>query len=199
MTRRNARLALCICNDSIHQGHEADDTSPRELRMYRIRHSTGDELTLASMDELAAAVAAGRVTADAEIYHQRADRWLAIASHPHFKLAAERARAIAKPANRPAMPTPAPAPTAAPAADQGGAPTLRLIKQADEAAPRVTTRWKEPPRLVKQPMALRSPSSAVPVPSAEAAPGAMPAHAEPVALARSAGPRELLPFPTRRP
>jgi hypothetical protein len=187
------RLALCICNDSIHQGHEADDTSPREPRMYRIRHSTGDELTLASMDELAAAVAAGRVTADAEIYHQRADRWLAIASHPHFKLAAERAQALAKPAKRPAMPTPAPAPMppAAPSADLGGAPTLRLIKQADEAAPRVTTRWKEPPRLVKQPMALRSPSSAVPAPSAEPTPEATTARAEPAAPAPAAGPEPV--------
>ncbi|HEX5633616.1 MAG TPA: hypothetical protein VFX50_10315, partial [Gemmatimonadales bacterium] len=130
--------------------------------MYRIRRQSGDEITLASMDELAAAVAAGRVTADAEIYHQRAERWLSIASHPHFKLASERVQATA----RPASPPPVSAPAASEPAGEAGAPALRLMKNDDgSAGPRVTARWKEPPRLVKQPVALRAPSSAVPAPA----------------------------------
>ena len=68
--------------------------------MYRIRRSNGREVTLASLDELAAAIAANTVTPDAEIHHQRADRWLPIASHPHFRLASDRARTMERPAPR---------------------------------------------------------------------------------------------------
>jgi hypothetical protein len=86
--------------------------------MYRIRRLTGGEVNLASMDELAAAIAAGTVTADAEIHHQRADRWLPIANHPHFRIAKDRAQSAARPTPKA---TPTPAPTAA-------APTLRLVR-----------------------------------------------------------------------
>ena len=72
--------------------------------MYRIRRLTGGEVTLASLDELAAAIAAGTVTADAEIFHQRAERWLPIANHPHFRIAKDRAQSPVR------KPTPVPAP-----------------------------------------------------------------------------------------
>ncbi len=61
--------------------------------MYRIRRETGDEVTLGSLEELGTAVAAGIVTAGAEIYHARAEKWLPIASHPHFKMASDRVKA----------------------------------------------------------------------------------------------------------
>jgi hypothetical protein len=58
--------------------------------MYRIRRESGEEVTLGSIDEFSAAVAAGIVTAKAEIFHARAEKWLPIASHPHFKMAHDR-------------------------------------------------------------------------------------------------------------
>jgi len=110
--------------------------------MYRIRRLTGGEVNLASMDELAAAIAAGTVTADAEIHHQRADRWLPIANHPHFRIAKDRAQSAARPAPK-ATPTPAPA---------TAAPTLRLVRTDMGASPgiaaeaRPVSRWTPPQR-----------------------------------------------------
>jgi len=130
--------------------------------MYRIRRLTGGEVNLASMDELAAAIAAGTVTADAEIHHQRADRWLPIANHPHFRIAKDRAQSAARPAPK-ATPTPAPTPATT-------APTLRLVRTDMGAAPgtvaeaRPTPRWTPPQR---------SPSAA-PRPSGSAAPAMEP-------------------------
>ena len=65
--------------------------------MYRIRRESGEEVTLGSIDEFGAAVAAGIVTAKAEIFHARAEKWLPIASHPHFKMAHDRITAAAAP------------------------------------------------------------------------------------------------------
>lgn len=73
--------------------------------MYRIRRESGEEVTLGSIDEFGAAVAAGIVTAKAEIFHARAEKWLPIASHPHFKMANDRLTASAAP--RPPAKTPA--------------------------------------------------------------------------------------------
>lgn len=121
--------------------------------MYRIRRSNGSEVTLASLDELAAAIAANTVTPDAEIHHQRADRWLPIASHPHFRLASDRARTMERPAPRtvPAPPAPsADAPRPAP-------PPLRLVRpeapsgDGAPAAPRPAPRWTPPARTVAKP------------------------------------------------
>ena len=130
--------------------------------MYRIRRLSGGEVNLASLDELAAAIAAGTVTADAEIYHQRGERWLPIASHPHFRIAKDRSESPVR------NPTPAPAATApAPAAP----PTLRLVRSDMNAAaptsdPRPASRWSPPQR----------PMNPVPRPSGSAAPAAEPAH-----------------------
>jgi hypothetical protein len=57
--------------------------------MYRIRLVTGKEQVYPSIQELTAGVQRGEVTADAEIYHQRSDRWLSIESHPHYRMAVE--------------------------------------------------------------------------------------------------------------
>lgn len=65
--------------------------------MYRIRRESGEEVSLGSIDEFGAAVAAGIVTAKAEIFHARAEKWLPIASHPHFKMASDRVNAAAAP------------------------------------------------------------------------------------------------------
>ena len=60
--------------------------------MYRIRLASGDETTFQSMDEFAAALHGGVVTAEALIYHQRADRWLSVTNHPHYQIALTRAQ-----------------------------------------------------------------------------------------------------------
>ncbi len=75
--------------------------------MYRIRRETGEEITLGSIDEFSAAVAAGLVTAKGEIFHARAEKWLPIASHPHFKMAQDRKRPTASASGqRPAVTAP---------------------------------------------------------------------------------------------
>lgn len=57
--------------------------------MYRIRLVSGQEQIYRSIQELTAGVQRGEVTGDAEIYHQRSERWLPIESHPHYKMAQE--------------------------------------------------------------------------------------------------------------
>ena len=65
--------------------------------MYRIRRESGEEVNFGSIDELGAAVASGVVTAKAEIFHARAEKWLPIASHPHFKMAHDRINSATAP------------------------------------------------------------------------------------------------------
>ncbi len=78
--------------------------------MYRIKLTSGDEANYSSIDELAQAVKAGTVTDTAAIYHARAEKWLPIASHPHYKMAKDRV-----------MPRPAPGAAARPATTGGHA------------------------------------------------------------------------------
>lgn len=123
--------------------------------MYRIRRLTGGEVNLASLDELAAAIAAGAVTADAEIYHQRADRWLPIANHPHFRIAKDRSQSPAR------KPTPVPSPVAG----MSTQPALRLMRSDMNAATpsseaRPVSRWTPPQRAMGT--APRSSGSAAP-------------------------------------
>jgi hypothetical protein len=99
--------------------------------MYRIRRESGEEVSLGSIDEFGAAVAAGIVTAKAEIFHARAEKWLPIASHPHFKMAHDRVTAAAAPKS----PAKAPAITASgqrPALGASGqrpvAPQLKVMR-----------------------------------------------------------------------
>lgn len=53
--------------------------------MYRIKLTSGQEAVYNSIDALAVAVRSGEVTGDALIYHRRAERWLAINTHPHYQ------------------------------------------------------------------------------------------------------------------
>lgn len=52
--------------------------------MYRIKLTSGEEAVYNSIDALAVAVRSGEVTGDALIFHRRAERWLAINTHPHY-------------------------------------------------------------------------------------------------------------------
>ncbi len=122
--------------------------------MYRIRRETGEEVNFGSIDELGAAVASGVVTAKAEIFHARAEKWLPIASHPHFKMAhdrinsatAPRATSSQRPAlsasgQRPAITVPqvnAPAPAPSTSVPRTQAPQLRVMRPDAPAAPATT-------------------------------------------------------------
>jgi hypothetical protein len=59
--------------------------------MYRIKLASGVEETYHSIEEFAAALHGGKVTSEAQIYHQRADRWLSVTNHPHYQIALSRA------------------------------------------------------------------------------------------------------------
>lgn len=50
----------------------------------RARTATGDEFSFESREEFCLAVARGRITAEWEVFHSRAHRWLPVTVHPAF-------------------------------------------------------------------------------------------------------------------
>jgi len=68
--------------------------------MYRIRSTSGIEMSFASLEEFTAAVQRGGVSSSDQIYHSRADRWLDVKSHPHYRLAIK----TPQPRERPTVP-----------------------------------------------------------------------------------------------
>ena len=101
--------------------------------MYRIRFASGQEQVYRSIQELTAGVQRGEVNAEAEIFHQRTERWLSIQSHPHYKMAVD-GGATARPSRlkltRPSTPAPTngvrPTP---PAAQQPGQTDLEELNR----------------------------------------------------------------------
>jgi hypothetical protein len=94
--------------------------------MYRIRSASGTEAVYNSLEEFTAAVRRGEVVPEDEIFHSRANRWLDIKSHPHYRSAINwsgplSAEAIFAPPPAAAPPAPRPAPPA-PAASAHNAP-----------------------------------------------------------------------------
>ena len=82
--------------------------------MYRIRAASGSEAVYNSLEEFHAAVRRGEVAAEDEIFHTRANRWLDVKSHPHYRSAVGwNGSAEAAHAPAPVAPAPAPAPRAA--------------------------------------------------------------------------------------
>src|SRR5262245_24699174 len=55
--------------------------------MYRIRSSSGEEAVFKTLEEFNAAVRSGIITAEDEIFHSRANKWLDVKSHPHYRSA----------------------------------------------------------------------------------------------------------------
>ncbi len=55
--------------------------------MYRIRSASGAEAVYNSLEEFHAAVRRGEVHQEDEIFHTRANRWLDVKSHPHYRSA----------------------------------------------------------------------------------------------------------------
>ncbi|MBK9067480.1 MAG: hypothetical protein IPL76_11500 [Gemmatimonadetes bacterium] len=86
--------------------------------MYRIRSASGSEAVYNSLEEFHAAVRRGEVDAEDEIFHTRANRWLDVKSHPHYRSAVGW-NGSGEPSLPPAPPVaahpPAPAPRVAPA------------------------------------------------------------------------------------
>lgn len=77
--------------------------------MYRIRTAAGSEATYNSLEEFTAAVRRGAVVPEDEIFHSRANRWLDVKSHPHYRIAIEGGHAPAPTAaHAPTAPTSAP-------------------------------------------------------------------------------------------
>ena len=143
---RRARCIVACRVQALYINHRA-------LDMYRIRRESGEEVNFGSIDELGAAVASGVVTAKAEIFHARAEKWLPIASHPHFKMAHDRINSASAPrassqrpalsasGQRPAITVPqASAPSTAPTATapRVQAPQLRVMRPDAPAATATT-------------------------------------------------------------
>ena len=55
--------------------------------MYRIRSSSGEEAVFKTLEEFNAAVRSGIIAAEDEIFHSRANKWLDVRSHPHYRSA----------------------------------------------------------------------------------------------------------------
>ena len=77
--------------------------------MYRIKLGSGDESVFNSFEELSFGIGTGIIGPDAQIYHDRAEKWLPVTVHPAYK------KAIA------GMPPPDPDAAAAPVAGSNGA------------------------------------------------------------------------------
>jgi hypothetical protein len=100
--------------------------------MYRIRLASGQEQVYRSIQELTAGVQRGEVNAEAEIYHQRTERWLSIQSHPHYKMAAEGGAAARPPRlklTRPSSPAPTSSVRPTPVAQQPGQTDLEELNR----------------------------------------------------------------------
>lgn len=110
--------------------------------MYRIRLASGAETTYHSIDELTSALQGGEVTAEALIYHQRADRWLTITNHPHYKIAMTRATGEHPAGSRPV-------PSAQP--DAGKRQVIAAIRPSGSHVPptRVQGRPEVPPTAIR--------------------------------------------------
>src|SRR5262245_18066648 len=78
--------------------------------MYRIRTAAGTETNYSSLEEFTVAVRRGAVHPEDEIFHTRANRWLDVKSHPHYRSALE-GHSSAPTAPAPVVPAPAPAAT----------------------------------------------------------------------------------------
>lgn len=123
--------------------------------MYRIKLNSGEEAVYNSIDALAVAVRSGEVTPDALIYHRRADRWLAIATHPHYQTIQARSAAPAEPAapasSRPAPPPAPPAPVTAPERTSQEAENELAVESRDAVIQAKVQRLREMQRPLAEP------------------------------------------------
>lgn len=125
--------------------------------MYRIRLSSGQEQVYRSIQELTAGVQRGEVTSEAEIYHQRTERWLSIESHPHYRMAVEGGTAtrtsrlkFTRPSSPSATPTVLPTPKAQ-EPDKGDLEELNRLLVLLDPLPTPAQRAEPEPPAVKSP------------------------------------------------
>jgi hypothetical protein len=137
--------------------------------MYRIRSATGAEANYNSLEEFTAAVRRGEVAPDDEIFHSRANRWLDVKSHPHYRTAMNSsgsgsgASLSAPPAS---VSTPPPRPAINPGQTNGHAPPTRVGERPGVSRP-------VPPTVYRTQLPPASP------PAAPQAPSPPPASAAP--------------------
>ncbi len=130
--------------------------------MYRIRSASGNEVSYNSLEEFSAAVRRGEVHPEDEIFHTRANRWLDVKSHPHYRSAISwhghepAATAAPKAPAHPAAPAQAPRPAApSPAPSSSSSRAQVFARPVIRSAPQTTVR----PQL--------QPAPAAPAPAAE--------------------------------
>ena len=134
--------------------------------MYRIRSASGNEVSYGSLEEFSAAVRRGEVHPEDQIFHTRANRWLDVKSHPHYRSATtwhghEPAAAAAPRA--PAQPTaPAPAPAPAPARPAPSAPPSSSSRAQVFERPVI----RSAPQTTVRPQLQPAPAAPVPAPEA---------------------------------
>jgi hypothetical protein len=146
--------------------------------MYRIRSASGTEAVFNSLEEFTAAVRRGEVAPEDEIFHSRANRWLDVKSHPHYRsainwsgpLSADSIFSGPATAVPPAAP-PKPVPHAAPA--HNGQARLQIAEIPAAPKPAATTVYR--PQLVSDKPASAPQASAPPAPAPAAPPPAPPA------------------------
>jgi len=139
--------------------------------MYRIRSASGTELVFNSLEEFTVAVRRGEVLPEDEIFHTRANRWLDVKSHPHYRTA------ISAPGHEHRPGTPVAAAPAAPSAP--ARPVSSPV--SSPANPKVQNRAQVFERPVVKPAAqtvARPQLQAAPKPDAPAAPPAAPAKSK---------------------
>src|SRR6266850_1474099 len=155
--------------------------------MYRIRKAAGTEAVYNSLEEFTSAVRRGEVHPEDEIFHTRANRWLDVKSHPHYRTAIaphghESGQAAPAPVqSAPAAPAPRspapPRPASIPA--PGSSPSSRA-----QVFERPVVRPTPPPQTT-----VRAQLQAAPGPKAEA-PVAVTTKPEPPAQPRYGPPQK---------
>lgn len=128
--------------------------------MFRIRLPNGVEMMFPTAEDFQAAVAGGVVTSDSEIFHQKAERWVPIASHPtyHRAVSAAKSAAAAATSAAPAAPVRRVVPTVpAPAARPAAAEAHPLTAPRPMVAPPVSSSAQRPRLVAEAPAALPAP------------------------------------------
>lgn len=72
--------------------------------MFRVRLASGEEAVYRSVEELALGIQSGLITATAEIFHGKSEKWLPITSHPEYGVAVERAATLVAIEEEPPLP-----------------------------------------------------------------------------------------------
>ena len=176
--------------------------------MYRIRSASGTESVYNSLDEFTAAVQRGEVAAEDEIFHSRANRWLDVKSHPHYRGASSWS---SPPGGFPSPASPAPdarlkapaATTSAPVQTPPARPAVGPTNQPPATRPQLggerpsvadlTAAPPVKPRKSKELTFIDVQGSAATAPPSEARTAPPPRDSKPVAVATPPQPGPVVP------